>query len=51
MGLFVWELLKTVSLPKSDIRKQIIRLVKLVKTKKSCKKDTEKIRLSKIFNM
>ena len=42
------EWLKTVSLLKSELTKQIIKLKKLTTTKKNCKKEKDKIFLSKI---
>ena len=43
------ELLKTVSLLKSELIKEIMRPKKLTKTKKNCKKEKYRILLSTIF--
>ena len=42
----VWELLKTVSLPKSELTNDKIKPEKLTNTKKNWKKDIEKTLLS-----
>ena len=45
----VCELLKTVSLLKSDITKEIIKDKKLIKTKNYCKKENDNILVSNWF--
>jgi hypothetical protein len=44
--LVVWELLKTVSLLKSELTNDKIKPKKLTNTKKNCRKDIKKILLS-----
>ena len=44
----MWELLKTVSLLKSEFTKDIIKLRKLINTKKNCRNVNEKILLSNV---
>ena len=45
----MWEWLKTVSLLKSELTKDIIKPRKLIVTKKNCKKDNDINLLSKKF--
>ena len=46
----VWELLNTVSLVKSEATKENIKQIKLIKTKNNCKKENDKILISKWFD-
>ena len=48
MGLVVWELLKTVSLLKSELTKDKIKPAKLIITNKSCKKTNDIILVSNL---
>ena len=50
MGLVVCEWLNTVSLLKSEVTNDIIKLKKLIITKKSCKKVKEIILLFSVFS-